>query len=65
MQNIDIEPCKTYHPEYQHWYACMPLRYLSLVQVNPPEAELVTHRRTIQVLWREVAEHTHTHTHIH
>jgi len=40
----------------QHWDACAPLRHLSLVQANPPGAGLVTHRRTVQVSWREVAE---------
>ena len=33
------------------------LRNLSLVPENPPVAELVTHRRTVQVSLREAAQH--------
>jgi len=33
-----------------------PLRHSSLVQQNPPGAGLVTHRRTVQVSWIEIAE---------
>jgi len=38
----------------QHWNACAPLRHLSLVKENTLGAGLVTHRRTLQVSWREV-----------
>ena len=43
-------------PVNQHWDVCAPLRNLSLVQENPPGAELVTRRRNVQVSWREVTE---------
>ena len=53
---------KAYGSHAKHSYccpvnhACAPLRHSSLVQANTPGAGLVTRRKTVQVLQKEVAE---------
>ena len=38
------------------WDACAPLWHLSFVQASPPEVGIETHRKTVQISWREIAE---------